>query len=81
MNEIVNMFLLVGSKLMPDMHLRQPGFTYGTCGLFTKSKSFLNHGFKKCLNLGLKRFLDHGSKSFLKFCSKKFLNHGSKKVP
>ena len=23
---------------MPDMHLRQPGFTYRACGLFTKNK-------------------------------------------
>ena len=27
MNEIVNKFLLVGDKFMPEMHLRQPGFT------------------------------------------------------
>ena len=25
MNEIVNKFLLVGDKFMPEMHLRQPG--------------------------------------------------------
>ena len=23
---------------MPEMHLRQPGFTYSTCGPFTKNK-------------------------------------------
>ena len=23
---------------MPEMHLRQPGFTYNTCGPFTKKK-------------------------------------------
>ena len=23
---------------MPEMHLKQPGFTYSTCGLFTKNK-------------------------------------------
>ena len=23
---------------MPEMHLRQPGFTYITCGPFTKNK-------------------------------------------
>ena len=23
---------------MAEMHLRQPGFTYSTCGLFTKNK-------------------------------------------
>ena len=25
-------------KCMPEMHLRQPGFTYSTCGPFTKHK-------------------------------------------
>ena len=38
MNEIINKFLLVGDKFMPEMHLRQPGFTYGACGPFTKNK-------------------------------------------
>ena len=38
MNEIVNMFLLVGGKFMPEMHLKQPGFTYSTCGTSTKNK-------------------------------------------
>ena len=38
MNEIVNKFLLVGDKFMPEMHLKQPGFTYSACGPFTKSK-------------------------------------------
>ena len=38
MNEIVNKFLLVGDKFMPEMHLKQPGFTYSACGLFTKNK-------------------------------------------
>ena len=28
MNEIVDKFLLTGDKLMPEMHLKQPGFTY-----------------------------------------------------
>ena len=28
MNEIVNKFLLAGDKFMPEMHLKQPGFTY-----------------------------------------------------
>ena len=28
MNEIVNTFLLEGYKFMPEMHLKQPGFTY-----------------------------------------------------
>ena len=27
MNNIVNKFLLAGDKFMPEMHLKQPGFT------------------------------------------------------
>ena len=38
MNQIVIKFLLVGDKFMPEMHLRQPGFTYSACGPFTKNK-------------------------------------------
>ena len=38
MNTIVNKFLLAGDKLMPEMHLRQPEFTYIACGPFTKNK-------------------------------------------
>ena len=38
MNETENKFLLVGNKFMPEMHLKQPGFTYSACGLFTKNK-------------------------------------------
>ena len=38
MNEIVKKILLVGDKFMPEMHLRQPGFTYSACGPFLKNK-------------------------------------------
>ena len=38
MNEIVNKFLLAGDKFMPEIHLKQPGFTYNACGPFTKNK-------------------------------------------
>ena len=38
MNEMVNKFLLIEDKFMPEMHLKQPGFTYGACALFTKNK-------------------------------------------
>ena len=38
MNEIVNKFLLEGDTFMPELHLRQPGFTYKACGPFTKNK-------------------------------------------
>ena len=38
MIEIVNKFLLTGDKFVPEMHLKQPGFTYSACGPFTKNK-------------------------------------------
>ena len=38
MNEIVNKFLLAEDKVMPEMHLKQPGFTYSACAPFTKNK-------------------------------------------
>ena len=38
MNEIVNKFLFAQDEFMPEMHLKQPGFTYSVCGLFTKNK-------------------------------------------
>ena len=38
MNDIIDKFLLVGDKFMPEMHLRQPGFTYSACRPFTKNK-------------------------------------------
>ena len=30
--------LLAGGEFMPEMHLKQPGFTYSACGPFTKNK-------------------------------------------
>ena len=38
MNKIVNKLLLAGDKFMPEMHLKQPGFTYRACGSFIKNK-------------------------------------------
>ena len=38
MNEILNKFLLAGDKFIPEMHLKQPGFTYSACGPFTRNK-------------------------------------------
>ena len=35
---IINKFLLVGDKFMPEMHLRQPQFVYSACGSFTRHK-------------------------------------------
>ena len=38
MDEAVNKFLLAIDKCMPEMHLRQPGFTYSACGPFSKQQ-------------------------------------------
>ena len=38
MNEIMNKFLLVSDKFMPEMHLKQPRFIYSVCGSFTENK-------------------------------------------
>ena len=38
MNEIVNNFLMAGDKFMPEIHVKQSGFTYKVCGPFTKNK-------------------------------------------
>ena len=43
MNETVNTLLLAGDKFIPEMHLKQPGFTYNTCGPFTKNKKKLKN--------------------------------------
>ena len=36
MNNLINKFLSAGDKFMPEIHLRQPQFTYSACGPFTK---------------------------------------------
>ena len=38
MNNVINKFLLVGDKFMPEMDLRQPQFVYSACGPFTRHK-------------------------------------------
>ena len=53
MNDIINKFLLAGDNFMPEMHLRQPQFTYSACGTFTKNKErirkFLETGDSRCI--------------------------------
>ena len=46
MNERVNQFLLAGDTFMPEMHLKEPTFTYSVCGPFTKNKERIQK-FKK----------------------------------
>ena len=53
MNEIMNRFLLVKDKFMPEMHLKQPAFTYSACGPFTKSKE------------RIEKFMKTGNKDFI----------------
>ena len=36
MNKIDSKFLLTADKFMPELHLRQPGFTHSACGQCTK---------------------------------------------
>ena len=38
MNQLVNKVLLTRDKFMPEMHLREPGFTYSICGPFNRNK-------------------------------------------
>ena len=53
MNEIINTFLLVGDRFMPEMHLKQPDFTYSACGPFTKN------------NEKIKKFMQTGNTDFI----------------
>ena len=47
------MFLLLGDKFMPEMHLKQPGFTDSACGPFTKNKG------------RLEKFIETGNPNFI----------------
>ena len=38
---------------MPEMHLKQPGFTYSACGSFTKKKERI----EKCVQTGNTDFI------------------------
>ena len=38
MNNTINKLLLAGDKFMPEIHLRQPQFTYSACGPVTKNE-------------------------------------------
>ena len=38
MNDTINKFLLAGDKFIPELHLKQPVFTYSAYGPFTNIK-------------------------------------------
>ena len=53
MNELINKLLLAGYKFLPEMHLRQPWFTYSACGPLTKNyermRTFKETGDWRCI--------------------------------
>ena len=53
-NEIFEKISLDGDKVMPEMHLKQPGFTYSSFEPFTKSKERN----KKIKDLGDTKYID-----------------------
>ena len=58
MNEVVNKFSLVGDKFMPEVHLKQLGFTYSACGPFTKNKETI----EKFMQTGNTDFIDRNER-------------------
>ena len=38
MNKTIKKVLLTGDKFMPELHSKQPVFTYSACGPFTKHR-------------------------------------------
>ena len=74
MNEIVNKFLLAGDKFMPEMHLKQPCFTYRACGPFTRNKE------------KIEKFMQTGNTDFIhrneldKACFQHDIAYGKSKV-
>ena len=48
--EIFHKFLFAGEKFMPELHLKQPGFTYSACGPFTKHREKIQ-SFREISNL------------------------------
>ena len=53
MNEIVNKVLIAVGKFIPEIRLRQPEFTYSSCGLCTKNKE----GIQKFKETGDSRYI------------------------
>ena len=41
MNKTINKFLLTPDKFMPQLHLKQPRFTYSACGQFTTHREII----------------------------------------
>ena len=52
MNKTINSFLLTVNKCTPEFHLKQPGFTYTACELFTKHRERIQK-FRETGNLNI----------------------------
>ena len=50
MNKITEKYSLNGDKFMPELHLKQPGFTYSACGPCTKHRERIQK-FREIANL------------------------------
>ena len=50
MNIIINKFLLTGDKFMPELHLKQPVFTFSACRPFYKYRERIEK-FRETVNL------------------------------
>ena len=74
MNEIVKKFLLVGDKFIPELHLKEPSFTYSACGPFTRNKE------------RIKKFMKTGNTDFIyrneldKGCFQHDMVHANQKI-
>ena len=53
MKEIINKFYLAGDSFMPEIHLKQPGFTYSVCCPFPKNKQ------------RIQRFMETGDRNYI----------------
>ena len=53
MNEIDNKFLLIGDRFLPEIHLKQPAFTYSACDPFPKNKERI----EKFIKIGNTNFI------------------------
>ena len=73
MNQIVNKYLVVGDKFMPEMDLKQPSLIYSACDPFTKNKERIEH------------FIQTGNTDFIykneldKVCFQHDMGHGKTK--
>ena len=69
----MNKFLLGGDKFMPELHLKQSGFTYSACAPFTRNKE------------RIEKFIQTGNTNFIykneldKACAQHAMAYGKSK--